>query len=193
VALNLRPESVDPEALRSNQRAIEAHLDDDHYRRRFQPGDFALSGTTTALVPAANPRWPVIVFPDVAASEAAVSWERPTEWRKGKLEILIWYTAPGAGADNFWVAVTLNAIRTGEILGGTSLYTKFDAWQGPALTDTVKRFGPVYTTTSFGSDDELFSLKVRRNGNDVVNDVNTNPLHLLLVRIRHIPAMSESQ
>jgi hypothetical protein len=191
--LNFQPERVDPASLLTNQRSIDRHLAFDHYVRPFQPGDFVLSGTTAEIIPAATPRWPCVTFPEALATEAAVSWERPSEWRSGALAVWVRYTSPVGSTNTFRCAITVNAGRLAEVLPATTLYNVFANWPGPAVADTWMEFGPIYTTTAFGADDQSFSLKIRRAGTDAVNDTNVNALNVLLVRVEHIPANAEGQ
>lgn len=193
MALNFNPEAVDGTSIARNQRAVERHLDDDHYVRRFYPGGGLHPISTATIVPDGSSRWPLASFPDAAATEAYAAWEKPSEWRTGKLEINVWYTAALGSTNNFRIAVTVNAARVGEALPATTLYAAFATIPGPAVAYTLLQYGPVYTTTAFGSDDETFSLKVRREGGDAVNDTNTNAFLVQRVRVRHIPAEAVSQ
>lgn len=193
--LNFQPERLDPTSLLNNQRAIDRHLGFDHYVRTFQPGDFVLSGAgaTTGIIPAATPRWPALIFADAVDSEATVAWDKPSEWRSGKLAVWVRYTSPVGSTNTFRCAVTVNASRQGEVLPATTLVLNLSSWPGPAVANTKLVFGPFYTTTSFGADDETFSLKIRRIGSDGVNDTNANDLDVLLVKVQHLPANAEGQ
>lgn len=191
--LNLQPERTDPTSILGNQRSISRHLTFDHYIRTFQPGDFVLSGNKHEIIPAANPRWPSLTFPDASDTESAVAWDKPSEWRSGKLAIWVRYTSPGASTNAFRCAITVNAARIGEVLPATTLYAAFLNWPGPAVANTFLVLGPIYTTTSFGADDDTFSLKIRRAGTDAANDTNVSDLNIVLVKVQHIQSRMESQ
>lgn len=192
MSLNLQPERTDPTSILGNQRAIDRHLTWDHYTLNFTPGIFVPNGTTLIGVHAASMRYPAITFAKAAASEALVSFAKPSEWRSGKLAITVLYTSPGASTNNFYVAITVDAVKTGEVLTGTNLYAVFSTWAGPAVANTVKKLGPIYTTNTIGADDELFGLKVRRDSTHA-NDTNVNDLNVLMVRVVHMPARVEGQ
>lgn len=196
MALNLnpelaRPDSNNPNILKQQLKAIANHLDDDHYVRGFTPGDFVLV-TATHIIDGSVALWSAIRFADAATSYGAVQFRKPSEWRSGKLSLTMWYTSNVGSTNTFRFGLAVQAIRTGEVLGGTGLLASAANIAGPAVAYTVGRYGPTYTTTSFGNDDELFSVRVLRDGNNA-NDNNVNDLLLLYMTIRHIPAVRESQ
>lgn len=185
---------LDDSPLRRNQRSIAAHIDDDHYVRRFTPGDFTLSGAaapTHVIIPAATPRWPAIEMPDGNTSHSTVSWEKPSQWRAGKLRVRIWYTSDVGSTSNFLIQTAISSIRASEVLLGTTLVMSNNALAGPSVANTPLK-ADVYSTTSFTADVELFSLRVQRVGGDA-SDTNVNDFYLLYVRVEHIPAQRESQ
>lgn len=193
--LNFQPNAIGDRALQVNQHAIERHLTDDHYIRGFTPGAFVLSGAavpTFVSIPVAIAQWPAIEMPDADISRAVVSWRKPSEWRGGMLRVRYWYTSPVASTNTFMVRVSVLAVRDSEVLGGTSLVSTDTAVAGPAVLNTVIRSTYVYTTTSLGSDDELFSLRVLRLGADA-SDTNVNVFQLLYVEVEHIPAQQVAQ
>lgn len=191
MALNLQPELTDSRSVQINQHAIERHINDDHYVRRFTPGDFILLTATSGLDPVAND-WPWIVMADGVNSHAAVSFRKPSEWRSGKLKVRYWYTSDVGSVSNFRIAVFARAIRDGEVMAGTLLVNAPASVAGPAVAYTVVRSADVYTTTSLGGDDELFSLRIVRLGADAA-DTNVNDFMLLYVEVEHIPATQVTQ
>lgn len=191
MALNLRPDLTDSRALQTNQAAIERHLDDACYVHEFGPDAFTVDGTATKTLDSTL-RFPVVSFPDAATSRARAIFRKPSEWRTGKLEFTVWYTAAVGSTNNFRIGLVSDAIRTGEVSSGTNLYLSDVDVPGPAVANTWLRYGPVYSTTSFGSDDQFISFGVGRAGTHA-NDVNTNPLLLLVAVVRHIPAEAVSQ
>lgn len=187
---------LDDSALRSNQRSIERHVDDDHYLRSFSPGMFVLggpAGCVHALIPAAAPRWPAVTMPkDLGTNSlAAVSFRKPSEWRSGRLRIRFWFTSPVGSANNFLVQTTVDAIRTSEVLPGTNLRSANTTHAGPAVANTRMFSGDLYTTASFGPDDQSFSLRVARLSTNA-SDTNANDFNLLEVEVFHISARQES-
>lgn len=181
---------IDDSALKRNQRAIERHVDYDHYVRCFTPGDFVLTGATHITDTSAF--WSAVQFADAAVSYGIVTFCKPSEWRSGKLATTIWYTSNAGSTNNFRLGLAVRAIRDGEVLGGTALLTSAANVPGPGVANTVIRYGPTYTTTSFGNDDELFSFRVLRDGTHA-NDTNVNNLLLLYAKVEHIQAVRESQ
>lgn len=193
--LNFQPELTYERALQTNQRAVERHVNDEHYVRGFTPGDFVLGGPavpTHALVTAAAPRWPAIIMLDGGSSFAVASWRKPSEWRTGQIRSRYWYTSDVGSTNNFAIQTMLNAIRDAEVLTGTLLVDSTSAVAGPVVANTVIRSAYVYTTVALGSDDEVFSLRLGRIGADA-SDTNANEFHLLYVEIEHIPALQVSQ
>ena len=192
--LNFAPDLVDSRSLQNNQHAIERHVDFDHYVRSFTPGMFlsADAGATFVTVIAATMRWPAIEYADAATSRAHVSWRKPSEWRTGHLRIRFWYTSPVGDANRFRVQLLVSTIRDTEVLTGTLLADVSASYSGPAVANTVIRSPYVYTTTTLGSDDELFSLRVARVGGDAA-DTNVNVLQVLFAEVEHIPALQVSQ
>lgn len=193
--LNFSPDRTDERTLQVNQRAIERHLNDDHYVRRFTPGQFVLAGAgapTLVLATAAAPHWPVIAMVDAATSIASVSFDKPSEWRAGHMAVRYWYTSPVGSTNAFRIQVAMQAVRGGEALIGTTLVGAAASVAGPAVAHTVIRAADVYTTTALGGDDELFSLRLIRLGADGA-DTNTNDFYLLYARVEHIPAQQVSQ
>jgi hypothetical protein len=194
--LNFNPELTDLRALQTNQRALELHINDDHYVRDFSPGDFVLGGSAGcvhAQIPAATPRWAAVTMPKdaVANSIAVVNFRKPSQWRSGRLCVRFWYTSPTAGATNFWIQVNLDAARTGEVLPATNLMALTAAYSGPAVANTKLASGAVYSTVSFGADDEDFGLRVIRLSTSA-SDTNPNAMNLLRVEVEHIPAQAVS-
>lgn len=195
MALNLDPNRTDGRTLQVNLAAIERHLNDDHYVRGFTPGAFTIGGPavpTFVQITAALPRWSAIAMPDAANSLATVSWQKPSEWRTGHIRTLYWFTSDVGSTNNFYIQTSLDAIRDGEVVPGTNLLTDTSRIAGPAVATTFVRSSHVYTTTQFGSDDELFSLRITRLGGDA-NDTNVNTFLLVHARIEHIPAQQVSQ
>lgn len=192
--LNFSPEQVDQNALRGNQRAIERHINDDYYVREFTPGQFALdaAGVTLVNIPAATPRWPALEFVDTILARANASFRKPSEWRSGKFRIRFWYTSPVGSTNNFIIITRIAAGRTGEVLPGTDLLFVSTTYAGPAVANTWIRSPDIYTTTSLGGDDELFTFQFVRDGGHA-NDTNVNVLHFLHAEVKHIPAQRESQ
>jgi hypothetical protein len=195
MALNFDPE-LGTKHLARNQRAVERHLDDDHYVRGFTPGQFVTDGANAVLVPfpAAAPQWPAIKFPEGVISYAVVSWRKPSEWRLGRLRLRLWYTSDVASTANFAMFVRIKAVRDTEVLPGTALYDTgvADTFAGPSVINKVVKSAYIYTTTSLGSDDELFTLQlVRTNANPP--DANANDMYLIYAVVEHIPAVRESQ
>lgn len=189
--LNFNPEHTDPRLLQNNLRAVERHVNDDHYVRGFTPGEFALITATHALEPIAND-WPEIVMLDAVTSHAAVSWRKPSEWRSGLMRVRFWYTSDVGSTNPFRIIVSSRAIRDAEVLAGTSLVFSTANYAGPAVAWTLVRSPYVYTTTALGSDDELLSVRIVRLGADAA-DTNVNEFHLLYVEVEHIPARQVSQ
>lgn len=158
--LNFNPESG-VESLKSNQRAIERHINDDHYVRSFFPGDFILGPTGTpafAVIPLATPRWPVVVLPKHATENpiCAAGWRKPSQWRSGRLRVRYFYTSPVGSTNNFRVLVTINAARTDEVLPSTGLLGNSATVAGPAVANTRMASPDIYSTVSLGSDDQAF-------------------------------------
>lgn len=187
--VNFQPNLTDDRWLQTNQQAVERHLIDDHYVRGFTPGEFVLADATATfvVVTAATPRWPAIAMADAAVSRAAVSFRKPSEWRGGRLRVRYWYTASVGSTNNFAIQVFVEAIRDAEVLTGTTLVNSQTAVAGPAVANTVIRSAYTYTTTSLGSDDELFELRIARIGTDGT-DNNVNDFQLLYAEVEHIPA-----
>lgn len=195
MALNLNTDLTTTRSIQDNWRAIERHLDYDHYTRGFTPGDFILDvggNATPILLTVATNRWPAVMMPEGRESIAITSFHKPSEWRSGKLKITYWYTSDVGSTNNFYIGVTAYATRRDEVLNGTSLYAVDTAVAGPAVASTVKVAGPFYTTTSFGSDDELFAIGIFGQRANVL-DTNVNEFHLLYVLVEHIPAQQVSE
>lgn len=192
--LNLNPERFEGDRLRGNLRAIESHLTDDHYVRRFTPGDFTLdaAGVTQVNIPAATPRWPALEFADGVLARASASFEKPSEWRSGKFRARFWYTSPVGSTNNFQFGIRLAAVRGTEVLPGTDLLVLSTTYAGPAVANTVIKTAWIYSTSSLGADDELFTFQFFRDGANAA-DTNTNVLHVLYGKVEHIPAQRESQ
>lgn len=190
--LNFTPEhsTLDPRVIRSNWEAIERHVNDDHYVREFTPGKFVLAGAAVAF--AVNNGWPVVEFTNASVLDtdiATVSFRKPSEWRTGKLRLGFWYTSDAAGASNFSIGTRIYGVRRGEALPGTLLYSAANAVPGPAAGGDLLYSGDFYTSTSFGSDDELFRVLFTRDG----TDANGNDFHLVHVVVEHIQATRQSQ
>lgn len=185
--LNFQPELTDPRWLATNQYAIERHINDDHYVRGFTPGEFVLVTAThaTAIL------WPRIVMTAAATSYGAVSWRKPSEWRAGHLAVSYWFTSDVGGTNNFRIVLDCRAIRETELLDGTSLLSSASLQAGPASAFAVKKSVAVYTSTALGSDDQLFSLRIQRDGTHA-DDNNANPFWLLYVEVEHIPSVQVS-
>jgi hypothetical protein len=180
------------ERLYSNAQAVELHINDDHYMRRFSPRDFVLDGVATHVqITAAAPQWPAVQFPDAASGIAVASWGKPAAWVTGRLRLRFWYTSSIGGTANFAINYRVRAIRDTEALPGTILTGNPVALNvaGPAVANTVIKSINYYTTVSLGSDDELFSVQVVRDG---AADANNNPLHLLALEIEHIQGVTQA-
>lgn len=192
--INFFPERADPQSMLSNQRSIARHVDDDHYVRGFTPGEFALdaAGVTQVNIPVATPRWPALEYADGVLARATVDWRKPSQWRVGKVRARFWYTSPVGSTNNFVVNVRVAAVRDGEVLPGTDLFIIGAAYPGPTVVNTVIRSPYLYATTSLGSDDELFTLQIARDGANA-GDTNTNVLQVTYAEVEHIPAVRESQ
>lgn len=194
-ALNYQPELATGRGLEINLAAIERHLDDDHYVRRFTPGEFVLGGAgapTHVLVTTASPRWSAIEMPDAATSLAVVSFAKPSEWRAGHLRVTYWYTSPVGSTNAFRIQVLMRAIRDAEVLTGTLLVDLSTNVAGPAVANTVVRAAAVLTTVAIGNDDELFTLRIGRIGADA-GDTNVNVFQLLYAKVEHLPAQQVAE
>jgi hypothetical protein len=188
MALNFNPDRDGREVkLATDLRAIERHLDDDHYVRWAGPGDFEVFNTATK---ASNNAWPVVQFPDAASTSAQWTFPKPSEWRGGPLLLRMWHTSTVGDTKTFSLAVSVRALRSGEVLPATVLLNTTIAPAGPAVANTVLVTADLYTTTSLGGDDQLFSVRITRDG---AGDSNNNPWQLLLLRVEHIPAVREAQ
>lgn len=195
MALNLNPErsSLDHDT-RGNFRAVSRHLDFDHYVRWFNPGSFTLTGaaaTSATNFPSPSFLWSAVVMPNGDDSNAASSWVKPSEWRSGQLKVYFWYTSPTGSTNNFYVRTGLGAIRDTEVVPG-ALFSNDFAIAGPAVANTIIRSAALYTSVPFGSDDELFTLRIRRLGAHA-SDTNTNDMYLVMALVEHIPAAAVSQ
>lgn len=191
--LNFNPESG-VESLRSNQRSVAAHIDDDYYVRRFTPGMFLPDNGAVATFlteSAAQPRWPTINMPDAVSGQATVTWERPSHWLSGKLRTRYWYTSDTGSTNNFVIRIVIYTVRNGQLLNASTLGDTSTAVPGPAVALTAIRSDYIYTTTSFDPSAELFSLRIQRTGGDA-SDTNVNDFSLLYVRVQHIPATREA-
>lgn len=190
--LNLNPEHVEGRPLATNLRAIERHLTDDHYLRELTPSDFVLDASATHVqVPAAVPQWPAVKLPDAALSIITATWRKPSEWRTGKLRLQLRFTSDVGNTNAFDIRYRVRAIRQAEVLPGTLLTADpvVLSLAGPAVADTEMADSYRYTTISFGSDDERFSLQIFRDG---AADANNNDFHLLSVEVVHLPALQEA-
>lgn len=193
--LNFNAEVAGLRALQSNQLAIERHVTDDHYVRDFEPGAFVLGGSVGCVhvqITAAAPRWAAVAMTKdlVTNSLAVVNFRRPSQWISGKLRIQFWFTSPVGSTANFFIQINVDAARTGEVIPATNLLALSAAYAGPAVADTKMFSGSVYTTTSFGNDDEHFSLRIARLSTNA-SDTNLNTFHLMDAEVFHIPASAE--
>lgn len=183
---------LDDTPLRRNQRSIERHITDDHYIRSFTPGMFVLDGVATHVqIPAAAPQWPAVEFPDGVLSIATVSWRKPSEWRTGKLRLQFRYTSDVGSTNAFGIRYRVVSIRDAEVHPGTILSANPTVLSlaGPAVANTHVRSAYFYTTTSFGSDDEMFSVQIFRDG---AADANNNDFHLIHLEVFHVSSVQEA-
>lgn len=195
MALNLQPElAAGDKDLQGNLRAIERHINDDHYVRGFMPGEFVLDGVNAAfiVIPPAILQRPAIEMPDAVTSYGLVTFRKPSEWRSGQLRVRYWYTSDVGSTNNFMIQVAVTAVRDGELAGGTTLISSNAAVAGPAVASTIIRSAYTYTTTALSADDELFSIRMLRLGGDA-SDNNVNDFQLVYVECEHIPAQQVSQ
>lgn len=186
---------LDDAPLRRNLRAIERHFDDSYYTRHFPAQDLiplASTGASISLIPTATPRFPaVILTKNLGANPTcALTFRRPSEWLRGRIRARYWYTSPVGSTNNFLIQVGITAVKTGEVLPGTSLLGGNVAVPGPAVANTRTVSGTLYSTVSFDSDDEVFSVRVVRMSPNA-SDTNANEFHLLGIELVHVPNTNE--
>jgi hypothetical protein len=181
------PDVTTDAGLRTNLRAVERHLNEDHYVRGFSPGMFVTTESATQVIPASSARWSAVSFADGSTGRASVSFHKPSEWRTGHLAITFWYTSETSSTNNFRMNLVVEAIRNGEAwnAGITQLLAVTLDLPGPAAAPKLIVNGPTYTTTAFTPDDELFTLRFRRDGADVL-DTNVTPLLLVYAKVEHL-------
>lgn len=188
--LNFNPnaDSESKTALRRNLRAVERHVNDDHYVRSLSPGATVLEGVATHGVVG---RWGVVVLP--AAADTAAIWAilRPSEWVTGKLKITLFFSSSGAGTNNFRVLIQATPAKSGSVTTATTLIANdVGLIAGPAVANTgMER--TVYATSSMTQEFDMLSVRILRTGTNVA-DTNANPFNIYLVRLEFIPAMQEA-
>lgn len=193
MAMNFFPETSAPSVLTGNRRAVEGHLDDDYYLRSFTPGMFvpfatAAHGTAGVTAGTVN-QWPSIDFPDAAVSYATVAMRRPKFWVSGRLELILFYTSPTAGAANFSAVVQVGAVpKSGNLnTGYVTLLSSIVALAGPAAANDEQESAAIYTAASFDSSVRRFAFIIGRDG----ADANNNVFQVTELLVRHIPALNE--
>lgn len=187
--INYAPDATDLRELQRNRQSLMRHVDDSYYVRDLSPGVFAIEAAGAIILDPATLRYPALQFPKVIV-RARASLRKPSEWRSGALAITVEYTSPIGSTNNFRLSITADAMAIGAVLPGTSLLvTEIDV-PGPAVANVPVLAGPVYSTTSFGSDRRRFGIGVARNGAHA-NDTNANDMLILGVTVEHIPARME--
>lgn len=193
--VNVNPERVSEADLRSNQRGISAHLDDQYYRRSFTPSAFVVSlganhGTAGASSGAA--KWPTIEFPDGADTYAFIAFERPKLWVTGKLKLTIYYSSDAGSTNNFGLLTNVVSVPEGGNLSDTGVTVLLsDASPtnvaGPAAAEGEQSVD-VYTTTSFDPSARRIGVRIGRKG---TTDANANVFLVTEVVVQHIPAKQQ--
>lgn len=187
--INYAPDATEPRELQRNRQSLMRHVDDSYYVRDLSPGVFAIEAAGAIILDPATLRFPVLQLPKLVV-RARASLRKPSEWRTGALAITVEYTAAVGSTNNFRLAITADAMMAGVVLPGTSLLVTEINAPGPAVANVPLLVGPVYTTTSFGSDRRRFGIGVARDGGHV-NDTNANDVLILGVTVEHIPARME--
>lgn len=193
--LNFNPESG-IESLKSNQRAIAAHVDDDHYVRRLTPGMFVPFATAThgtAGQSVGLGKWPTIDYPNAVSSYAVFATERPRFWLSGRMLVTIYYTSQTAGVADFAILLAVYSVPSNGNLSNTGITTLHSggialAAPGPAAADDEKSI-QVYTTVSFDPSARRIGIRIGRDGG---SDANNNILQVTEVVVQHVPALRES-
>lgn len=180
--------SKDDSALRRNQRAVAATVDDDHYTAEFYPQAFNLNGATRAIAAAV---WPVISFADGATQLAHVSQRRRYGWVNGPAEIRLVYSSPVGSTANFSIGVELwgvTAAGAGAVYPGIQLAASTLAAPGPVVADTRLTSAVVYTGPAVPITQQYteLALVVYRVG-AAGADTNVNALHLYYATVRYVP------
>ena len=175
-------------ALRRNLRAVERHINNDHYVRSFGPGDMVYEATAATGVVG---RWGVGVLPALADTSALITFERPSEWASGKLKITLRSSAPVAAATNYRIFLQGTVAKPGSVMTATTLILNDVATApGPAVANTrVDRIA--YSTSNVTQEFDIVSIKVIRTGTNIA-DTNPNAFHIYSVRVEFIPAMQEA-
>lgn len=183
--------TLDDTPLRRNQRSIERHINEDHYRRIFAPGTAILEGTATVAV-LGTPRFAVISFPnDGTTSAAHWTFTRPSEWVQGKVAITVWFSSPVGSTNVFRIFVQIITVSTGEVTTAATLNLSVNLDQaGPAVADTLIEAVTIYTPTSIGRSDDLIGVRIGRVSGNAA-DTNVNALHFYVARGELVLGMQE--
>lgn len=185
------PFRLDDTDLRRNLRSLDAHITDDHYRRSFGTGDWALEGTAVLVGTGAGIMVPSLPN-DGTISGISSTFVRPSEWVAGRVKIRIWYSSPVASNKIFRVVPQVFATKTGAVLltNTTINSTNLDLGGPATAADTVLSSEIFSTGATITSDMELFSVRVARVSADAA-DTNPNALHIYAVRIEHVSSVRE--
>lgn len=184
--------AIDWTPLQRNQRAIERHVNDDHYVRSFGPGQATLESTATLAV--VGSRWGVVVLPNAATTSALWTFTRPAEWVSGKIMVRFWYSSDGGSTNNFVAGLQVGVAAAGDAMHISTLILNTGTAltvAGPAAANTSIRAADVYTTANVTRAHELINVRVYRVGADAA-DTNANNLHIYAVRLQHVPAFQEA-
>ena len=186
--LNFNPEKIDARQLQDNLRAIERHLQDDHYVRSLSPGAAVLQTATHTVI---GNRWGVVLMPDAADTSCLWTLLRPSEWVTGKVAVTLWYSSNGGSTNNFRVLTQVSAIKNADVTSAsTLLLNSTRTLAGPAVLNTLTRADVVYSTANITRDHELLEFRVQRTGTHA-DDNNVNEFHLYAVRATFISAYAE--
>lgn len=182
--------AFDDTPLRRNQRSLERHITDDHYRRSISPGSMVLEGTSAFAV--VGGRWGVVSFPDDGTSSAAFfTFERPSEWVTGKLKVTVRYSAPGASTANFRIVIPIVVAKDGTVMTAATLaLNSINLLPGPAVADTRLSYS-VFSTSNVTREFDEISVKVQRTSGNAA-DVNVNAFHLYGVRLEFVQSIQEA-
>jgi hypothetical protein len=189
MALNLNPVLVDEQSMRRNLRAIERHVNNDHYVRSISPGAMVLEATAAHAV--VGSRWGVLSLPDAASTSGLFTFERPSEWVTGKVKMTIRYSSPVGSTANFRVVAQVGVAKEGSAMATTTLVMNdMSLVPGPAVADTRISYS-VYSTANVTQEFDCVEVRVQRTGAHA-DDGNVNALHVYAIRLEFIPAMQEA-
>lgn len=189
VALNLNPSLTGEQAMRRNLRAIERHVDNDHYVRSISPGAMVLEATAAHAV--VGSRWGVLSLPDAASTSGLFTFERPSEWVTGKVKMTVRYSSPVGSTANFRIVAQVGVAKDGTAMATSTLVMNDASLRpGPAVADTRLSYS-VYSTSSVTQEFDSIEVRVQRTGAHA-DDANVNALHVYAVRLEFIPAIWEA-